>query len=62
MARLQGHGAHRLSSSASLLSSGWTVFWNVDSASFGSACLTLFREPKLLKTFVKYMVTECIIA
>lgn len=62
MARLQGRGACRLSSSASLLTSGWTLFWNVDSASFSNACLTLFREPKLLKTFVKYMVTECIMA
>lgn len=30
MALLQGNGAHRLSSSASLLTSGWAVFWNVD--------------------------------
>lgn len=62
MARLQGRGARHLSSSASLLTSGWTLFWNVDSASFSNACLTLFREPKFLKTFVKYTVTECIMA
>lgn len=61
-ARLQGHGARCLSSSASLLTSRQTIFWNVDSASFGNACLTLFREPKFLRTFVKYMVTEHIMA
>ncbi|XP_032486358.1 protein eva-1 homolog C isoform X1 [Phocoena sinus] len=42
---------------ASLLTSGETVFWNVNSASFDNACLTLFREPEPQKTFVKYMPT-----
>ncbi|XP_061048892.1 protein eva-1 homolog C isoform X4 [Eubalaena glacialis] len=42
---------------ASLLTSGETVFWNVNSASLNNACLPLFREPKPLKTFVKYMPT-----
>ncbi|XP_033711908.1 protein eva-1 homolog C isoform X4 [Tursiops truncatus] len=47
---------------ASLLTSGETVFWNVNSASFDDACLTLFREPEPQKTFVKYMVIQCITA
>ncbi|XP_067595448.1 protein eva-1 homolog C isoform X3 [Pseudorca crassidens] len=47
---------------ASLLTSGETVFWNVNSASLDSACLTLFREPEPQKTFVKYMVIQCMTA
>lgn len=56
------HGACYLSSPASPLTSGETVFWNVNSASFDNACLTLFREPEPQKTFVKYMVIQCITA